>query len=44
MLIHQTIDTPDGPFTVVERGGAVVASAWSADAAAVAARAGLGRV
>src|SRR5690554_6610410 len=41
MLIHLTIDTPDGPFTVVEQDGVVVASAWSADAAAVAARAGL---
>src|SRR5690554_764753 len=40
MLVHQTIATPDGPFTVVEHDGVVVASAWSADAAAVAARAG----
>ena len=40
MLIHQTIDTPDGPFTVVEDDGVVVASAWSADVPVVAARAG----
>ncbi|WP_084106633.1 methylated-DNA--[protein]-cysteine S-methyltransferase [Demequina sp. NBRC 110056] len=41
MLTHQTLDTPDGPFTVVERDGNVVAAAWSADPAEVAARAGL---
>ena len=40
MLTHQTVATPDGPFTVVEDDGVVVASAWSADATAVAARAG----
>lgn len=38
---HDLVDTPDGPFTVVERGGAVVAAGWSADAVAIAARAGL---
>ena len=38
----QTIDTPDGPFTVVEDAdGAVVASGWSADAGAVALRGGI---
>ncbi|WP_062130984.1 methylated-DNA--[protein]-cysteine S-methyltransferase [Demequina aestuarii] len=41
MLIHTTIDTPDGPFTVVEDDGAVVAAGWSDSADAVAARAGL---
>lgn len=42
MLTYETLDTPDGPFTVVENAdGAVVASAWSADVEAVAARAGL---
>lgn len=42
MLIHQTIDTPDGPFTVVESDGVVVTSAWSDSATAVAAGAGRG--
>jgi len=38
----ETLDTPDGPFTLVENAdGAVVASAWSADVDAVAARAGV---
>ena len=32
MLSYETIDTVDGPFTVVEDGGAVLASGWSADA------------
>ncbi|MFW2512773.1 methylated-DNA--[protein]-cysteine S-methyltransferase [Demequina sp. SO4-13] len=41
MLVHTTIDTPDGPFTVVEDRGTVVAAAWSPNADAVAARAGL---
>lgn len=40
MLIHTTIATPDGPFTVVEDDGAVVAAGWSDSADAVAARAG----
>jgi len=42
MHTFETLDTPDGPFTLVENADAVVvASAWSDDAAAVAARAGL---
>ncbi|WP_084039140.1 methylated-DNA--[protein]-cysteine S-methyltransferase [Demequina sp. NBRC 110053] len=41
MLSYETIDTPDGPFTVVERDGAVAAAAWSADPTAVATRANL---
>lgn len=42
MHTYETLDTPDGPFTLVENAaGAVVASAWSADVRAVAARAGL---
>jgi len=42
MHSYETLDTPDGPFTVVENAdGAVVASAWSDDVDAVAARAGL---
>lgn len=38
MLTFATIDTTDGPFTVVEDDGAVVAAGWSADAAAVLSR------
>lgn len=42
MLTHTTLDTPDGPFTVIENdAGSVVAAAWSTSADAVAARAGL---
>ncbi|MCB2412877.1 methylated-DNA--[protein]-cysteine S-methyltransferase [Demequina sp. TTPB684] len=40
MYCYETLDTPDGPFTIVEDPqGAVVASAWSTDVHAVAARA-----
>lgn len=42
MIVYQQLDTPDGPFTIVERDGAVVASGWTADAVALAARAGIG--
>ena len=42
MIVYQEIDTPDGPFTIVERDGVVVASGWGADGAVVAARAGIG--
>jgi methylated-DNA-[protein]-cysteine S-methyltransferase len=42
MIICQQLDTPDGPFTIVERDGAVVASGWTADAVALAARAHIG--
>jgi len=42
MIVYQQIETPDGPFTLVERDGAVVASGWTADAVALAARAGIG--
>jgi len=42
MIVYQQLDTPDGPFTIVERGGAVVASGWTADAVALAARAHIG--
>jgi len=42
MIVYQRLDTPDGPFTIVERDGAVVASGWTADAIALAARAGIG--
>ena len=38
MLTYDTIDTPDGHFTVVEDAGIVVAAGWSADAPAVLAR------
>lgn len=42
METYETLDTPDGPFTVIENeAGAVVASGWSDDAAGVASRAGL---
>jgi methylated-DNA-[protein]-cysteine S-methyltransferase len=37
---HEIVDTPDGPFTVVERDGVVVAAGWSGDPHAIAARAG----
>jgi methylated-DNA-[protein]-cysteine S-methyltransferase len=38
----QTLDTPDGPFTIVESAdGDVMASGWSADIRAVSARAGI---
>ncbi|GAA4560095.1 methylated-DNA--[protein]-cysteine S-methyltransferase [Pseudonocardia xishanensis] len=30
MSIYQTLDTPDGPFTVVVSDGAVLASGWTA--------------
>lgn len=40
MYTFEILDTPDGPFTVVERAdGAVVAAGWSADPAHIAARA-----
>lgn len=40
MYTYEIVQTPDGPFTVVERAeGAVVAAGWSADAAQIAARA-----
>lgn len=43
MLTYDTVDTPDGPFTTVERpDGVVIAAGWSADATEVIARAGLG--
>jgi methylated-DNA-[protein]-cysteine S-methyltransferase len=38
MLTYETLDTPDGPFTVVEDHGEVVAAGWSADAHALVAR------
>lgn len=42
MIVYQQVDTPDGPFTIVERDGAVIASGWTDDAVALAARAGIG--
>ncbi len=42
MHTYETLETPDGPFTLIENAdGAVVASAWSDDVEAVAVRAGL---
>ncbi|WP_061963337.1 methylated-DNA--[protein]-cysteine S-methyltransferase [Demequina aurantiaca] len=39
MHAYEIVDTPDGPFTVIERpDGVVVAAGWSADPAAVASR------
>lgn len=39
MTAHlRTIDTPDGPFTLLEEDGAVLASGWTADADAIVAR------
>ncbi len=41
-LAMQQIDTPDGPFIIIENGaGEVMASGWTADAAGLAARSGL---
>lgn len=38
----QTLDTPDGPFTIIEdAGGVVVASGWDDDVAAIVRRGGL---
>ncbi|MCK6081666.1 methylated-DNA--[protein]-cysteine S-methyltransferase [Microbacterium sp. EYE_5] len=31
----QTIDTPDGPFTILEDDGRVLSSGWTADAASI---------
>lgn len=41
MLVHTTLATPDGPFTVVEQDGVLVAAGWSDSADAVGTRAGL---
>jgi len=42
MYTYEILDTPDGPFTLIEdQDGAVVASGWSDDLAPVAERAGL---
>lgn len=38
---YEVVDTPDGPFVVVERAGAVIAAGWSGDVDVIAARAGL---
>ncbi len=42
MIVYQQVDTPDGLFTIVERDGAVIASGWTADPVALAARSGIG--
>ncbi|MDJ1112837.1 methylated-DNA--[protein]-cysteine S-methyltransferase [Microbacterium dauci] len=34
----QTVPTPDGPFTILEHGGEVLASGWTDDHAAIVAR------
>ena len=42
MYIADTIETPDGPFTLIEDpSGTVLAAGWSDDVGAVAARAGI---
>lgn len=42
MCTYETLDTADGPFTLIEnQDGEVVATGWSADLAAIAGRAGL---
>jgi len=40
--MYEVVTTPDGPFVVVERAGAVIAAGWSGDVGVVAARAGVG--
>lgn len=43
MLTFETLHTPDGPFTVVERGdGAVVAAGWTDDVTGLLSRSRLG--
>lgn len=37
---HETIDTPDGPFGILEHDGVVVASGWTADLSHQARKAG----
>ena len=39
---YEVVDTPDGPFVIVERVGAVVAAGWSKDVGAILGRASLG--
>lgn len=41
MLITQTLDTPDGPFTIIEDGGVVVGAGWTSSVDEVATRSGL---
>lgn len=36
--VLETVDTPDGPFTILEEAGAVLASGWTADPSLIAAR------
>jgi len=41
MLISQILETPDGPFTIIEDGGVVVGAGWTGDVAEVATRSGI---
>lgn len=41
MLISQILETPDGPFTIIEAGGVVVGAGWTGDVAEVATRSGI---
>ncbi|WP_062077115.1 methylated-DNA--[protein]-cysteine S-methyltransferase [Demequina globuliformis] len=42
MRTYEVLDTPDGPFAVVEEDGAVIAAGWTADVAALAGRSRVG--
>jgi len=41
MFISQRLDTPDGPFTIIESEGVVVGAGWTGDVAEVATRSGI---
>lgn len=41
MFITQTLDTPDGPFTIIEESGVVVGAGWTSSVDEVATRSGI---
>ncbi|MGC4175512.1 methylated-DNA--[protein]-cysteine S-methyltransferase [Demequina sp.] len=41
MYVTQTLETPDGPFTIIERGGVVVGAGWTGSVDEVATRSGI---
>jgi len=41
MYTSETVTTPDGPFTIIERDGVVLGSGWTGDVAEVATRSGI---
>ena len=41
MFTSQTLATPDGPFSIIERDGVVVGAGWDAEVAVIARRAGI---